>query len=117
MKKIWLLLFCFLMTACSQPDDAVSNDRIYFFFATGCSHCHNALEYIDKNYPKLDLTKVNVGNRAGYDLLLRAAAKFKISGNLGTPLIVFGNDFIMGWGDTTSKKFDAKIKRFLRKNN
>jgi len=113
MRFFKLLLCVMFLAGCGQKNDVFSSDEIYFFYSDGCPHCHHAKAYIDTKYPDLEVNMVDVATPHGYKKLMQAAAKFKITNNLGTPLIVMDDNYIMGWAKTTEKKFDIRLKRFL----
>ena len=102
MKKLFTLLAAVLclLTACSQqpasPGESLSADKIYLFYSNSCPHCHDALDYLDRNYPDLKISLVNVGNR------------------IGTPLFCMGDNYLMGWSPETEKRFDSLVKPFLK---
>ena len=54
---------------------------------------------------------IHEGNNMGY--MLGYARKFKVSQqSLGTPFIVMGNQYIMGWGNQQVKDFNRYAKNF-----
>ena len=110
MKKI-LAAFAFVLfiVACNQSD-GLPKDKVVLFFSTNCPHCHNAIEYINKEHPRLEVMMVNVGNQKGMALLVAAAKKFKLGERVGTPLIVFGDEYMMGWGKNGKEEFEEKLK-------
>lgn len=120
MKKLFyiLVLAAGFVSACGKsntPEQGVLQpDKIYFFYSQTCPHCHDALKYINKKYPGLQLSMINVSNASGMDLLLRCAKKFKLGRNIGTPLFCMGDEYIMGWAPEYEKKFDDAVKPFLK---
>lgn len=128
MKKLTLLLTAILLSvsACDNSNSQaqannnitkqseIQDNKIYFFYSTGCPHCHDALAYINQKYPDLKLSMVNVSNRDGYNLFIKCAKKFNLGNQIGTPLFCMGNKYIMGWSDEYAKKFDNDVKPFIK---
>lgn len=114
MKKYILSLLVVIGFICgcdNQPQ--ISNDKIYFFFYDGCPYCHHAMEYINKKYPSLDITKVDVYQAEGYKLFETCGKKFKLE-SMGTPLFCMGDKYIMGWSKNNERKFDRFVKPFIK---
>ncbi len=120
MKKIFYLLICsvFFVAACdgktSKPQKEQSPDKIYFFYSNSCPHCHDALEYINKKYPNLKLSMVNVGTAEGYNLLIKCAQDFNLGNQIGTPFFCMGDKQLMGWSPQLAKRFDQYVIPFLK---
>lgn len=113
MKKVLaciLLMATMVMSGCKSED---ATNRIYVFSQPGCIHCEHAREYMQRYYKNYDIKEMNIreGNNMGY--MLGYARKFKVSQqNLGTPFIVMGNQYIMGWGNQQVKDFNRYAKSF-----
>ncbi len=108
MKKylLALLILPMFLLGCGRTENDFSSNKLYFFYSDTCPHCHDALKYIDTKYPELKLTMVNVANENGFELLIKAAKKFKLGNRVGTPLFVWNNRYIMGWSPQNEKLFD-----------
>jgi len=113
MKKIFISLMLavsVLLSGCSKKEP---ENRIYVFSQPGCQHCEHAKEYFNRYYKNYDIKEMNIheGNNMGD--LLQYARKYKIpQQDLGTPLIIMGNNYVMGWGDQQQKDFNRYIKNF-----
>lgn len=113
MKKILacvLLMASMIMSGCKSEN---ATNRIYVFSQPGCIHCEHAREYMQRYYKNYDIKELNIreGNNMGY--MLGYARKFKVSQqSLGTPFIVMGNQYIMGWGNQQVKDFNRYAKNF-----
>ena len=114
MKKICMILAVLIITACSHNSENLNDNQIYFFYSNTCPHCHDAIEYINSKYPELDVAMVNVSNPGGYELLFEAAQKYNLDESVGTPLIAFGDNYIMGWSKQYEAKFDEYCKSFVK---
>lgn len=121
MKKLLLSLICVmgLLGACqeqtSSSSQEIDNNKIYFFYSNYCPHCHDALGYLNANYPNLKLSMVNVNTPSGNELLFKCAKKFKLGNRIGTPLFCMGNNYIMGWSDQNAAQFEEYVKPYLNK--
>ena len=123
MKSFFALFFVFavfILSGCDSSqksearEDVFSDKKVYFFYSNFCPHCHDALAYINKKYPNLQLTMVNVQNPDGYNLLLRAAKEYNLGNQIGTPLLLMGKNYLMGWADEYEPQFDAWVKPYLK---
>ena len=106
----WLLIGCGPKTNESEVCDG---RKIYFFYQTSCSHCHDAAKYIKNKYPLLEIEALDVQQKKNFALLQKAAEKYQISERIGTPLICFGNEYIMGWSEKNKRLFDVFVQPFL----
>lgn len=106
-----LLAIGFISSCNNQPQ--ISNDKIYFFFYDGCPYCHHAMEYINKKYPDLEMTKIDVYQAEGYKLFEACGDKFNLE-SIGTPLFCMGDKYIMGWSKNNERKFDRFVKPFIK---
>ena len=115
MKKLICAFFdIFFSTACSQPSPELLPGKIYFFYSDGCPHCHEALEFIDREYPDLQLTMVNVSNPGGYQQLVLCARKFKLGSQIGTPLFCTDDNYLMGWSDSSVSRFRELVRTYQK---
>ena len=129
MKKIifTLVLGLFVLTGCDNQNNAenaaqtaseqsaFSENKIYFFYSNYCPHCHEAQKYINAKHPKIELSMVNVENAGGYKLLLQAVNKYKIQGNqIGTPLLLIGKNYLMGWAPEYETQFENYVQPFVK---
>ena len=107
--------FCLLFSAgCRKSNDirTLSKHEVYFFYQTACSHCHMAAKYIKDKHPWLKVKALDVSMPGNMRLLQEAAKTYKIGDAIGTPLICFGENFIMGWGSDEERKFDEFSVRY-----
>ena len=115
MKRLMTILVLAVVVVLGGCKDNVSetSNRIYVFSQPGCIHCEHAREYINRYYRNYDVKEMNIreGNNMGY--LVRYAKKFKVpEQTLGTPFIVMGDHYVMGWGNQQSKDFNRYAKAF-----
>lgn len=115
-KFLYLTLLVFVLVSCGgqeTEENTLDSGKIYFFYTNSCPHCHDALAYINKKYPDLPLTMVNVANEGGYKLLVQCARKFELGSQVGTPLFCLGGHYLMGWAPEYESCFDALVKPYL----
>lgn len=92
-----------------------SENKIYFFYSNYCPHCHAALTYIKAKHPNLELSMVNVENAGGYKLLVQAVKEYKINGtSVGTPLLLMGKNYLMGWAPEYETQFENYVQPFVK---
>ncbi|MBR5130697.1 MAG: glutaredoxin family protein [Alphaproteobacteria bacterium] len=84
---------------------------VYFFTKPGCPYCEKAEDYIKQMHPNLSVEYKNVKENSARALMLACAEKFNLPTNkLGTPLICMGDNYLLGWGDGASAKFEKALK-------
>ena len=129
MKKSLLAVFVLLVaglglwyglgSATADPASQIQSDpasKIDFFYQDGCPHCTDAETWISQNYPNLKMNMLNLRQGDSITKLVKAAARYGISlNNVGTPLIGFGDNYIMGWGDESTKLFPKYLKEINNK--
>lgn len=106
-----------LISACGDSADNIKNlskEQIYFFYKESCPHCHEAAEYIKEKYPHLQIKGLNVKMPGNQKLFIQAVKTYRIGAMAGTPLICFGNEYIMGWGKDSSARFDELSKPYIK---
>ena len=117
MKKIFVAILCvflLMLAACkkSPEEQELDGSRIYFFYQTNCSHCHDAAEYIKENHPNLKIVSRDIHLPGNQKLFSYAVKKYKIGRQVGTPLICFGDKYIMGWSETKAAEFEKFVKPY-----
>lgn len=100
-----------VMSGCSREN--LSDDTVYMFYQTSCPHCHDAEKYIMEKYPNLAISGKDIKYPGNRRLFEDALQKYKITGAAGTPLILLGKHYIMGWSSEKAVQFDAYVKPFL----
>ena len=116
MKRIFSLFFLSMILFLSACNEKVNINRIYVFSQPGCSHCISASAYLSRYYKNYDIKEINIREGANMNYMLRYAKKFKINQQLlGTPFIIMGDKYIMGWGQKQIKEFNQNIKNFKPK--
>lgn len=97
-----------VLSACGRGDNVenLSQDQVYFFYQETCSHCHTAAEYIKEKHPNLKIKALDIKMPGNRRLFEQAARDYDLGAMVGTPLICFGKNYIMGWGDDAPGLFD-----------
>lgn len=117
MKRIFtalMLVAALFLGGCDE--EKTTTNRIYVFSQPGCGHCEHARIYMLRYYQNYDIKELNIreGNNMGY--LQRSARRFNVpASSLGTPFIVMGEHYIMGWGAEQQKQFNRYAKAFKPK--
>lgn len=115
MKKtiLCLLSICaFLCCTFSVQASWFGAEKITIYSQRGCPHCQEALRYIQKYHPKLKIEIVELNTNEAIQRLYKCADKFSISrSRVGTPLICFEKDYIMGWSRESEKKFEKLVQK------
>lgn len=102
-----------MLSACNENS---AKNEIYVFSQPGCGHCINAHDYMERYYKDYNIKEINIREGSNMNNLVKYARKFKISQNsLGTPFIVIGDKYIMGWGNEQVKEFNRLAKEFKNK--
>lgn len=116
MKRLLFAVVCMLFVVASSAKAAdLDNSKIYHFYQPMCPHCHEAIDYINAQYPGLKMELININSgRENFDLFMRCVRKFKLGNQIGTPLFCMGNRYIMGWSDEQKLQFDEYVKDFLK---
>ncbi len=123
MKKLFYLLILGVVLAgwgavqegrAQFLDNEIRGDRIYLFYSEGCPHCRDAEAYLAEKHPGLQMERLSVRTRQGYDLFVACVRKFNLGSQVGTPLFCMGDHYLMGWADDYPEKFEAYAKPFLK---
>ena len=112
---LWLSAILVLPTACHNEDTIrdLSASQVYFFYQDSCFHCHDAAKYIKNKYPHLKIISRDIKLPGNWGLFRQAVGDYNITGATGTPLICFGDKYIMGWSQDDEYLFDIYIKPYL----
>ncbi len=111
LRKIIMSVFvcgALFLSACNKSDDVknLSKEEVYFFYQQTCPHCHTAADYIKAKHPNMRIKALDIkmpGNRRLFD---KAVKGYKVGTVAGTPLICFGDKYIMGWSDDDAPRLD-----------
>lgn len=110
----WFLLSILLFYSIGAYAAEVHTD-LHIFWAKGCPHCEKALAFLNplpQTYPGLRIHSHEIsGNQTQIDLLIRLAKQRQIT-EVGVPLIVLGNEALIGYQDdeTTGEMLKSRIE-------
>lgn len=121
MKKLFCILAAvsLMLGACGK--DKYETADILIFTQQGCSHCEKATDFINNRLlaknPELKVVEVDISyDRDNILILKRFLNKYKFDGkNVGTPVIIFNQQLLVGWGLENKVKlqraFEAEMQR------
>lgn len=104
MKKLFCMLAALSLMLCACGKDKYETADILIFTQQGCSHCEKAVDFINNRLlvknPGLKVVNVDVSyDRDNILLLKRFLNKYEYDGkNVGTPVIIFNRQLVVGWG-------------------
>ena len=124
MKKIILIIALVFGLVCYQKFNehriikSFNTETLYVFSQEGCGHCHSALSFIDSkvrlSYPTLKVEVLDIKKDGNYGKLLTVAKAYGLDINaLGTPVLLFNEQTIIGW----SAKSEEKLLKLLGKKS
>ncbi|MDY6407948.1 MAG: hypothetical protein SPL08_04545 [Pseudomonadota bacterium] len=122
MRKIVALLIVvagfmfFLMKRGEQIAlDSIPQNTLVVFTKTGCYHCHDAMAFIDgtvkKQYPTLPVLNWDVDHDNHLTQLLSVAKHYRIPNDrLGTPVLLYNGQILIGWSPSYEQKLLGMLK-------
>lgn len=91
-----------------------TNNELMVFIQDGCLHCRHAEEFLAKNKEKsknIEVVYYNLKDRESQVLLFKNISRLDIPQNdLGTPIFIMGNEYIIGFGDNEK----SNLKQLLQ---
>lgn len=123
-KTIILIIAIILGLVCYQKFNehkiikSFNAETLYVFSQEGCGHCHNALSFINNkmrlSHPTLKVEVLDIKEDGNYGKLLTVAKAYDLDMNaLGTPVLLFNEQTIIGWG----AKSEEKLLKLLGKKS
>ncbi len=108
------LVFCLVLSNFNFVK-AENKLKLYFFYGNGCPHCAQEELYLDtiKHSYNIDIQTFEIYNNQNNALLLQEVAQTMNIQSLGVPLLVIGDQYIVGYGPGTSDEINSKIKYCL----
>ena len=96
-----------------EAEENLIDDKIYFFVHSMCQSCRDAFVYIYDNHGELQLPITDMKFHHNLELYKQCVKKFNISNKeLRLPLICMGNHYLMGWDDTSGRRFEEALSAF-----
>ena len=98
--------------------DSIPQNTLVVFTKTGCSHCHDAMAFIEgtlkKQYPALPVLNLDVDRGNNLARLLAVAKHYRIATDrIGTPVLLFNGQILIGWMPRYEQKLTGIIKSGL----
>lgn len=113
-----LLLFVWLVGVPQTiaPPEPAPVVRAVLFYSPTCGHCHYVIEQVlpplmDKYGAQLEIIGIDVSQQQGSLFFQGAMQKFQLQ-QAGVPLLVIGNEYLIGSGDIPDK-FPGLIETYL----
>lgn len=103
MKRLFqIVLLMVLCTSAVQPVIATETVNVHLFYGEGCPHCAKERAFfnsIKDKYPQLKLTEYEIYYNDSNNALLQKVAQSLQVQSGGVPLLVIGNNSIMGFSE------------------
>lgn len=129
MKKLLIVLigvlsFTFVNVSAIELPEVTDHEKVtlYMFRGSGCSHCHEALEYFNENYSKykdyFNIELYEVWNNSYNSQLMQDVADKKGDEANGVPYFVLGSDFsISGFSESIANQIiETALKEYQNEN-
>ena len=115
MKKLLVIISILFLTACGVNKDSKKNDvNLYLFYSATCPHCHNEIEWLDKNkdkYSNLNIVKIEASQN--YELYKSVVEKMNIN-DFHVPLTIVGSDFKIGFSEDIAEEIESMIDDYSK---
>lgn len=109
-RHFWLLPLLFWISMASATEIRID---LHIFWAKGCPHCENALEFLaplEQDYPGLIIHQHEVSeNQANLDLLVWIASAHDIR-EVGVPFLILGDEVFVGFGESSGLMLRSRIE-------
>lgn len=97
----------------SKNAESLSNNsnELSVFVQDGCIHCEHAEEFLNNNkFDNINIVYYNLKDNDSVNLLLKEISRLNIPReNLGTPIFVIGNKYIIGFGEEEKQELIDQI--------
>ncbi|MCK5320689.1 DUF2330 domain-containing protein, partial [Candidatus Parcubacteria bacterium] len=104
-----------------QNPETAAKFEIDFFTGESCPHCEKAKSFLDKMgyaYPDLKINTYEIYSNDDNKKLYQQIVDEKQIGSAGVPLIIIGDEYVLGFGKEYApwKEIKSKIDNFLLKS-
>lgn len=115
MKKLLVIISILFLTACGVKKDSKKYDvNLYLFYSSTCPHCHNEIEWLDKNKDKFsNVNIIKIEASQNYDLYESVVEKMNIN-DYHVPLTIVGSDFKIGFNDDIVEEIESLIDDYSK---
>lgn len=97
----------------SKNAESLSNNsnELSVFIQDGCIHCEHAEEFLNNNkFDNINVVYYNLKYNNSVNLLLKEISRLNIpKENLGTPIFVIGDKYIIGFGEEKKQELIDQI--------
>ena len=124
MKALFLAFAMFISLPCVAEEPNIANNsetqlmenKIYFFAHSLCQSCRDAFIYLGTQHKDLNIPITDMKDRHNLELYKQCVKKFNIKNSaLTLPLICMGDNYVMGWDNSSSPKiFEQALSQFSK---
>lgn len=124
MKALFLALSLFISLPVAAEEINIANnseenlieDKIYFFAHSLCQSCRDAFIYLETQHKDLNIPITDMKEHHSLELYKQCVKKFNIKNSeLTLPLICMGDNYVMGWNNTSSPEaFEQALSKFSK---
>ena len=103
--------------------EKVSDNKInlYLFYSESCPHCHDEIEYLktikEKYKEQLNIYKYEVTKNKDNSKILESVKKVYGVNNQYVPFTVIGEDYIVGFSESTETSIESIIDNYINDTN
>lgn len=95
------------------PEESLLDNKLYFFAHSMCQNCRTAFIYLNEHHADLNIEITDMKFHHNLELYKQCVKKFNIPNKeLRLPLLCIGNNYIMGWDETSEAHFEKYLKEF-----
>lgn len=102
-----ILIFCLLLNSYNKLKieinsiEDINSNELSVFVQDGCIHCKQAEEFLNNNkFDNISVVFYNLKDESSLNYLFKQVARLNIpQDNLGTPILVLDNKYIIGFGE------------------
>lgn len=99
-----------------NSEENLIDNKIYFFAHSLCQSCRDAFIYLETKHKNLNIPITDMKEHHNLELYKQCVKKFNIKNSeLTLPLICMGDNYVMGWNNTSSPKaFEQALSKFSK---
>lgn len=102
-----VVIFSLLLNSCHKIKieidsiDDINTNELSVFVQDGCIHCKQAEEFLNDNkFDNISVVFYNLKDEYSLNYLFKQVARLDIpQDNLGTPILIFNDEYIIGFGE------------------
>lgn len=99
-----------------NSEENLIDNKIYFFAHSLCQSCRDAFIYLETKHKNLNIPITDMKEHHNLELYKQCVKKFNIKNSeLTLPLICMGDNYVMGWNNSSSPKaFEQALNKFSK---